>query len=202
MFAALLRADGGKYAAAAGFRRLERDIAEAHLRPAVFVPSRRAGYHQIGAELLHAHAGGGPLLQIMQRSVVDEQERVAVGKAERDFLKALYAPRRLQAGPAQLHRAGKKSAQPAVNRVGGDLRAEVISPNLGRRGVGAEISKADQGARTVRRIQEQSFRQHCRRKAHHFRVLTGGNKGAVRFRDHKDAIEGQTALLYLGMGEL
>ena len=81
--AATLGADGGEHAAAAGFHQIEHDVADADHLPAVLGPGGRATHHQVGAELFQLDAAGATLLQIVERSLVNQQIRIAVGKRQR-----------------------------------------------------------------------------------------------------------------------
>lgn len=63
-----LRTDGGKNAAAARFGDVKYHLADADHFPAIFIPGRRAGDHEIRAKLFYAYAGRAALLQIAQEA--------------------------------------------------------------------------------------------------------------------------------------
>lgn len=99
VLAAALGADGGEHAAAAGFHQIEHHVADADHLPTVLGPGGCAAHHQIGAELLQLDAAGATPLQIVERSLVNQQIRVAVGKGQRDF--GVFFTRRVNSGPSQ-----------------------------------------------------------------------------------------------------
>ena len=77
----------------------------------------------------------------------------------------------------------------------------MVAPDFGRLGLRGEIAKTHHGAAAVRCGQVKAIMQRRRNKFHHLRKLTGGNKGAVGFGDHKQAIEGQAADIGKGVGQ-
>ena len=98
-----------------------------------------------------------------------------------------------RADPAQLHVTCKESAEPLVNSLRGDKRRKMVAPDFCRRAVGGKIAVTHDNTAAIRRAEVQTVMHYRRSKQHHLRILPCGNKGAVSFSDHKNAIKRQPA---------
>ena len=195
------RTDRGKNTAAARFRHIKDNLANADHFPVVFFPCRSTRDHDIGAELFNLHPRRAALLQIAQRSVIHQQIRETIGKRERHARVAFNPPGQLWSHPTQLHAAGEEAAKPLINRIGGDSRGKMVAPDFRRRILGGKISKPHQRAAAVRRGQMQAIVQGRGGKAHHLWKLTRCDEGAIGFGNHKNTIKSQTADVCQSVGQ-
>ena len=121
--------DGGTGAARAGFDEREFEIAGADGAPGVFRERFGTGDHDIGTEAAHVDWLGKAAIQIVERGLVDEQERKTVGEADADTFRGVDAvdlTKRVVGLIDEATGRAEKFSEPGVGGIGGELDLHVV----------------------------------------------------------------------------
>ena len=190
----------GHDAAAAGLGDPKLHLADADPFPAVFLEGEGAACHQVGTKLAHLVQRVGSQVEILKRGLADQQQGIAVGKAD-PGTGLLPKAGGLFTEPEQLNRLPRHLAQPLIGLGLGLQGAEAVAPDPGGPRSAGKLPLL-QDERVKARITQ--LQTALDGGGHHLLQLgmgAGGDEAAVRLDHHVAAIPLQPLFGDQGAGQ-
>ncbi|MNK95150.1 hypothetical protein D3C87_1153750 [compost metagenome] len=194
------RLHSGHDAAAAGLGHQKLHLADADPLPAILLEGAGAARHQVGPKLAHLMQGIGSQVEVIQRTLADQQQGIAVGKADPG---TGFLPKTVGgfAEPEQANRLTRHPAQPLIGLGLGVQGMEAVAPDPGGLGGAAEVGFLQPELRHPRVTQLQAALHRGGSHQLQLGMGAGRDEAAVRLDHHVAAIPQQPLLGHQGTGQ-
>ena len=190
----------GHDAAAARLGHQKLHLADADPLPAILLEGAGAARHQVGAKLAHLVQGIGSQVEVIQRTLADQQQGITVGKADPG---AGLLPKAVRgfAEPEQANRLPRHPAEPLIGLGLGVQGMEAVAPDACGLGGAAEVRFLQPELRHSGVTQLQAALHRGGRHQLQLGMGAGCDEAAVRLDHHVAAIPQQPLLGHPGAGQ-